>query len=105
MDLALVLRDCARWILRTTPAVEGVSDGQIQEEFPAVARPACCERTVRAVAGLVRRTGSGSGRCQELPGHGAVWSFEEGSVPRAFGVGARHPQPRHVQSRIPYSRP
>src|SRR5215213_11014946 len=104
MDLRPLLPWSARWILRTTPFLRRESDGQIQEDFSAVAGPSRGECATRTGRGTDYCLGGDAVWGADLLGHGGVWTSQGRPVAAVSSTGAWDSQPRHLQPRVPPAR-
>src|ERR1700736_1652670 len=97
MDLRRLLHWRTRRILKTTPGSWRGSDGQVQEDFPAVGGPARRQCETRTVGGAVHRAGCSAVRSRVVLGYGGIRTIEGRAVAAFPALGAWHTEPRHVQ--------
>src|ERR1700736_5518628 len=101
MDLRRLLHWRTRRILKTTPGSWRGSDGQVQEDFPAVGGPARRQCETRTVGGAVHRAGCSAVRSRVVLGYGGIRTIEGRAVAAFPAPGAWHTEPRHVQPGVP----
>src|SRR5450631_1850956 len=101
MDLKRLLHWRTRRILKTAPESSRGSNGQVQENFPAVAGPARGQCEARSSGGAVHCAGGGAVRSGKLLGYGGLRTVEGRTVAAFPALGAWRTEPRYVQPGVP----
>jgi predicted transposase YbfD/YdcC len=101
MDLSRILHWRARRILKTTPGSRRGSDGQVQEDFSAIAGPAGGQCKTRSAGGAVHRAGGAAVRSGDVLGYGGLRAIEGRVVAARPWSGAWHTESRYVQPGVP----